>query len=102
MGLTATIKKYLYFPKFLCELNRKVFGNFACHYCLNIIEEFDINEEIMTPVVISNHVNWLDLVYLGSCFRIVSYVSKKEVTEVPVINAIAEYGNALYVDRGSP
>jgi 1-acyl-sn-glycerol-3-phosphate acyltransferase len=48
-----------------------------------------MKEEITTPIIITNHVNWIETPYLGSCFRIISFVSKKEVKDVLFVNSIA-------------
>lgn len=44
----------------------------------NVIEENPISK-INTPIVISNHVCWFDVLYLSTRFYPISFVSKKEI-----------------------
>lgn len=43
------------------------------------IDDVDCEEKAKTPIVISNHVNWLDIVYLFICLQPLSFVAKKEI-----------------------
>ena len=76
-------------------------GRLAYKVCFNLEEDFDYREAITTPIVASNHVCWADFIYMGSCWPLVSFVAKKEVEQIPIINIIATYTRTFYVDRNS-
>lgn len=54
-----------------------------------------------TPIILANHVNWIDFIYMGSCITKASFVAKKEVQQVPVFSALAYHLKSLWVDRSS-
>jgi 1-acyl-sn-glycerol-3-phosphate acyltransferase len=46
-------------------------------------------KNLTTPIMISNHVNWFDIVY--HCVRMfpISFVSKAEMQKVPILGKVA-------------
>jgi hypothetical protein len=100
-GVLGSLQKYLKYPDSLIELFRSKYGRLACTIYCNLIEEFDPKEAVTTPIIIANHVNWVDFIYMGGCLPLASFVAKIEVLNVPVLRDIANYLKALYVDRSS-
>lgn len=58
---------------------------------------------IDTPIVVSNHSTWIDIIYFGSFLKsTLSFVAKKEIAEMPFINAVAmSFLQCILVDRKS-
>ena len=85
-AVLAVLHKYLKFPAFLIDLYRRTYGAFALKFCFNIINNYDPNQEIDTPIIVSNHVTWIDIIYFGSILKSrVSFVAKREIASWPVI-----------------
>ena len=60
--------------KVILDIFIKYFGKFTQHSFLTIE---DGNEpKINSPIVISNHVNWIDIMYLSTIYYPLSFVSK--------------------------
>jgi 1-acyl-sn-glycerol-3-phosphate acyltransferase len=78
----------------------RYFGRFTLYSImdLNEVTNFD---SVKTPIVISNHVNWMDPVYLGARLYPLSFVAKEAVSRVPVIGPIARYLQCLFLSRKS-
>lgn len=53
----------------------------------------------MSPIVISNHVNWFDIIYLISTNYPISFVAKSEIQKLPVIGKISKFFKCIYVER---
>ncbi len=51
-------------------------------------------------LVVSNHQSYLDILLLSAHFP-VQFVAKKEVASWPLIGAMAQLGNTIFIDRGS-
>lgn len=101
-ALVAGMQKYLRYPDWVVNAYRLNMGRLATHICFSLVEEFDHTEKSTTPIVISNHVSWIDFIYMGTCLYPVSFLAKKEIQKVFVFNTIADSIKALYVDRSSP
>jgi 1-acyl-sn-glycerol-3-phosphate acyltransferase len=101
-GILIWLQKYLKYPESIIELFRSKYGRLATAVDLKLIEEYNTKEDITTPIVIANHVNWLDFIYMGACLPRASFVAKIEVLKVPAIRDISKYLQTLYVDRSSP
>ena len=72
------------------------------NFCFSIKNYFDPEEEIDTPLVISNHVSWMDPFYFGIIPKtLMSFVGKKEVLNMPVFATIATYLQCILVERSS-
>ena len=52
-------------------------------------------------MVIANHVNSIDTLYLATRYNPLSIVSKIEISRVPVIGDIARFLQCLFVSRES-
>ena len=62
----------------------------------------DVSSLPAAPVLlVSNHVSWLDVLVIQSLQPSV-FVAKKEVRTWPVVGAIAQACEVVFVDRGSP
>lgn len=62
----------------------------------------DVSAMFTTPqLLVSNHVSWLDVLVIQSLQPSV-FVAKKEVRAWPVVGAIAQACEVVFVDRGSP
>ena len=52
------------------------------------------------PIIVSNHVSWLDIIYFGTRLKSrASFVAKKEINDMPVISSIAGFLRTVVVDR---
>ncbi|MHB1606057.1 MAG: lysophospholipid acyltransferase family protein [Leptospirales bacterium] len=51
-------------------------------------------------LIVSNHVSWLDPVAICS-IRPASFVSKAEISRIPVLGHLARRGGTVFLDRGS-
>jgi 1-acyl-sn-glycerol-3-phosphate acyltransferase len=97
VGLQTILK----FPESWVEVFRSKYGRLTSRIISNLVEEFDSSEAISTPIVIANHVSWIDFIYMGTCISKSSFVAKIEVKKVPVFNKISDSLKTLYVDRSS-
>lgn len=53
------------------------FGNFANRIAYNIKEDTNYQKyKIITPILISNHISWFDIYYIGLTFGPISFISK--------------------------
>ena len=52
-----------------------------------------------TPIIISNHINWFDIWYLGLINIPMSMLSKAAIKNAPVVGHIADFFDTLYVER---
>lgn len=52
-------------------------------------------------ILLGNHISYLDIPLILSCYPEISFVSKKEVKSWPVIGKAAVKANTLFVDRGN-
>jgi 1-acyl-sn-glycerol-3-phosphate acyltransferase len=64
----------------------------------------DVNElepigDIHTPIVISNHVCWYDIIYLSVRFYPISFVSKDAIREATLVGRVAKYIQCVFVER---
>lgn len=100
-GIIGTLQKYLKYPTSVINFYRIHVGRLMFQFCFNLIEEFDPKERLTTPIISSNHVSWIDFIYMGSCLPLVSFVAKIEISKIMVIDSIARYLQTLYVDRNS-
>lgn len=101
-GILGTLHRHLKLPAAVVNIYRRNYGNLIMRFWLNIEEEFDPSEPIDTPIVISNHSTWIDIMYFGACLNtILSYVAKKEIAEMPFVNATASFLQSILVDRSS-
>ena len=57
------------------------------------------NTIIKTPIVISNHVCSIDILYLINTFYPISFLSKAIIAKVPVIGAITTNAQSIYIER---
>ena len=55
----------------------------------------------VSPMLISNHVSWMDILYLSARIYPMSIVSKEAVSRVPLIGLIARYHQCLFTLRES-
>jgi small basic protein len=101
-GILGTLQKFLKYPDYVIDFFRSRYGRLNTSICLNLVEEFDPKVPVSTPIIIANHVSWIDFIYMGTCLSRSSFVAKIEVKKVPVFGDIANYLKALYVDRSSP
>ncbi|EAR88356.1 acyltransferase (macronuclear) [Tetrahymena thermophila SB210] len=53
------------------------------------------------PIIVSNHVTWIDIMYFCSCSHFPSYLSKKDVQNIPFFGAAAKAFQCIFVDRES-
>lgn len=81
-------------------------------YKITIIEEkindylpnYTTNKEekqIRAPLIVCNHVSWVDTLYLMSSRFSPSFLAKEEVSHIPVIGFVAKILQAFFVDRES-
>ena len=101
-ALVANLQKYLRYPMWVVNAYRSNMGRLTTHICFKLVEEFDHTDKSTTPIVISNHVSWIDFIYMGTCLYPVSFLAKKEIQTTFVFNKIADSIQTLYVDRSSP
>lgn len=76
-ALLCLLRKHLGLPAIWVDTFRRKAGRWLLKSRVNLIEEFNSEQEIDTPIVISNHVCWFDMAYMGSCFRALSFVAKR-------------------------
>lgn len=100
-GILILLQKHIKYPEYIIELFRSKFGRLVTAIDLKIIEEYNNKEDITTPIIIANHVSWLDFIYMGACLPRASFVAKIEVLKVPAISDIAKYQQTLFVERSS-
>lgn len=102
-GVIATLHKYLKLPRFLVQIYRRAYGRLVFKIWMDVRPEFDIDEPIETPIVVSNHSTWIDIIYFGSFLKsTLAFVAKKEIAEMPFISAIASFFlQCILVDRSS-
>ena len=80
----------------------KKYSNFALRRAYNIIEQEDYqNFKITTPLIISNHVNWIDTWFYPINFMPVSIVGKAALKKTPLVGTICDFFHTIYVDRES-
>jgi len=53
-----------------------------------------------TALLVANHVSWLDIPVLGACGPI-TFLSKAEVADWPLIGWLASVAGTLYIERGA-
>ena len=79
----------------------KYIGNLALWSILGIKEECD-PEKSSTPIIISNHVSWIDIVYLTKRIYPLAIVSKEAIKNAPIVGTIARDIQCLFILRESP
>jgi hypothetical protein len=99
LSLLCIFKKYINFPSSIIEFWRLRVGRLSNVVLFSLKEEFDPNQPISTPIVISNHSSLLDSNYIASCFRCLSVIVKAEARSAPLFNAYMEYSRCIFVDR---
>lgn len=65
------------------------------------VEELNKIESVSTPIVIANHVSWMDVVYLVTRLYPVSIVAKDEISNALLVGSIAKYLQCLFISRES-
>jgi len=61
----------------ICIMYGINYGNFANRIAYRIKESEDYQKyKIKTPILISNHVSWFDIYYIGLTFGPISFISK--------------------------
>lgn len=66
--------------------------------CL-VVEEEGTFEFVDKPLVISNHVCWVDIFYLITRRGPVSFLAKENVASYPLIGQIARFSQSIFVSR---
>lgn len=100
-----------YFLKFFVSYTCRFLLFIAGIYRIRILEEKienympnyrpNLNSNSQAPIIVSNHVSWIDtLFYLSSTF-FPSFVAKEEVSFMPIVGYIAKTIQVLFVDRES-
>ena len=56
-------------------------------------------EMLIGPMVIANHVNWFDTLYVASRFYPVSIVADSQVGKIPVVRIIVRMLDCILIDR---
>jgi 1-acyl-sn-glycerol-3-phosphate acyltransferase len=99
----ATLHRYLKLPAIILEWHRKYYGRFTMKFCFDLHENFDQSQFIDTPIIVSNHVTYHDIIYYGTAFttQSVSFVAKKAVMDLPFIGATTSFLQCITVDRNS-
>lgn len=67
-------------------------------FVIDIQEEFE-DLQITTPIIISNHVNWFDIFYMVLRFLPISFISKGDVANYPIVGTLARAINCIFLDR---
>ena len=67
---------------------------------LNVEVQFVGDMTHLQPIVVSNHISWLDILVIASKVRI-CFVSKAEVRRWPVIGFLAAIAGTVFIRRGS-
>lgn len=75
----------------------KTVGAFTI-YCILTVKEKNCHD-IATPMVIANHVNSFDNLYLTARFYPLAVVAKESVSRIPFIGKIGKYLQCLYFSR---
>ena len=101
LSLLSMLNIKMKLPAVIVELWRKYVGRWSNVVVFNLEQHFDWKEQITTPIVISNHTNMMDGNYLGSCFRVLSAIAKKDSEETPLFGQFMKYSQCLFVDRTS-
>lgn len=77
-GLLAVLHRHVKLPAIFVKFHSMYYGSFAVKTCFNVVEEFDTSEDVRAPVIVSNHVSWLDIIYYGTRLKTrASFVAKK-------------------------
>jgi len=76
----------------------KKVGDLALWSILGIKEECNPAKS-STPVVISNHVSWIDIVYLTQRIYPLAIVSKEAIKNAPIVGTIARDIQCLFILR---
>lgn len=61
-------------------------------------KNYDKSENISYPIIICNHIGWLDIFFLAS-LNTSTFVAKKSITKYPVVGSICTAMGAVWVDR---
>ncbi len=88
LSLLSILNLYKILPSKIVELYRKYYGRWILKLCASVQEEFDANERISTPIVISNHSTWMEIIYYGMYPQLLSFVAKSELQKMPLLNSI--------------
>ena len=101
-AVLSVLHKYIKFPGFLIDIYRRTLGAMIFRFCFKVFDKYDREELVDTPIVVSNHTTWIDIIYFGTALKSrVSFVAKREIASWPVISSIAQFLQALIVDRRS-
>ena len=91
-AILGVLHKYLRVPGIVLDWHRRIIGRVAIRICFSIKEQYDSSEVIDTPIIVSNHVTWIDIIYYGTALKNrVSFVAKREVSSMPIVKEIAEF-----------
>ena len=75
-----------------------VFQFYLTRFVLKI-KEHEVSEKIKTPIIVSNHVCWLDIYYLLIRCWPASFVAKSGIRKIPIVGPSGERLQCVYVDR---
>jgi 1-acyl-sn-glycerol-3-phosphate acyltransferase len=87
-----------------CNKILRIYGRYYGTYVFKLIWTIKDppgtnNKIIKTPLVISNHVCWIDTMYLIVTFYPISFLSKSEVAKVPIFGRITTNVQSIYIER---
>lgn len=72
------------------------------NYLPNYTASQEQNQEpVRAPLIVCNHVSWIDTLYLVSSRFCPSFLAKDEVSHMPVVGFLAKVLQAFFVDRES-
>ena len=81
LGTLGMMHKYLGLPRFLVDIQRRIYGQIALRGWMTVSEEYDTRVPIDTPIVIANHSSHIDILYFGIMLETtLAYVAKKSVS----------------------
>ncbi len=84
----------------LLKLYGRNYGTYLYKLIWTIKEPKGIHNKIInTPLVISNHVCWIDTMYLIVTFYPISFLSKAEISKIPIIGRITTNAQSIYIQR---
>ena len=61
------------------------------------VKQDNLITKIKTPIVITNHVCWIDILYMATKMNMISIVSKASIAKVPVVGLIAKFIQCLFI-----
>jgi 1-acyl-sn-glycerol-3-phosphate acyltransferase len=85
-AVLALMYKHLKLPGKILDIYRTTVGQATFKFCFTVVNKFDPNEPIDTPLIVSNHVTWNDIIYYGSMLKTrVGFVAKKQIASMFII-----------------